>query len=151
MRFAVILVFCVLTVGCASSKETPQTTRYVVKKEHLFDNFTKNIKFKSGTDELKNSYSQEFQDLVKLMKELDGWNYYIFNINGHTDSVGAMELNRILSKKRADKIRRILIEKGVDSTYIRTYGYGEEFPISTNKTREGRELNRRIEIKAVPR
>jgi len=68
-------------------------------------------------------------------------------IVGHTDSFGDAEVNRALSVERANSVGRALAEThGVDSSRITTEGFGEEQPIASNATIEGRRANRRVEI-----
>lgn len=71
-------------------------------------------------------------------------------INGHTDSTGGATANQTLSKMRADKVRKFLIEVGgISSSKIQSRGFGESRPVATNKTKVGRAENRRVEIKIV--
>ena len=67
-------------------------------------------------------------------------------IEGHTDSIGSDEFNRVLSKKRADAVKEALVGKGVDSDRIVTEGYGKQFPVASNDTESGRQMNRRVEV-----
>ncbi len=67
-------------------------------------------------------------------------------IGGHTDSVGEDAYNQTLSLRRADAVRDYLIRSGIDENRIITRGHGEFYPVATNSTREGRQLNRRVEI-----
>ena len=66
-------------------------------------------------------------------------------ISGHTDNVGKPKANKLLSKKRAQTCRKYLISKGIDGKRIKAVGRGDEQPIDTNTTEEGRQRNRRIE------
>ena len=67
-------------------------------------------------------------------------------IEGHTDSVGSDEINLALSQKRADAVKEVLTAKGISSDRILTKGYGKKFPIASNDTDSGRQLNRRVEV-----
>lgn len=67
-------------------------------------------------------------------------------LEGHTDSTGAEAYNQKLSERRADAVKKVLVDEfGVDSSRITTEGRGEAQPIADNKTREGRAQNRRVE------
>jgi outer membrane protein OmpA-like peptidoglycan-associated protein len=66
-------------------------------------------------------------------------------IAGHTDNAGNPKTNKALSEKRAQACRDYLISKGVDGSRITAIGYGDERPIASNDTAEGRQQNRRIE------
>jgi len=67
-------------------------------------------------------------------------------IAGHTDSIGSDAYNFALSQRRAQSVKDKLLAKGVPSDRLFTKGYGEERPIATNQTAEGRAANRRVEI-----
>ena len=68
-------------------------------------------------------------------------------VEGHTDSIGSAEANQDISEKRANAVKEYLVSKGIDGSRIQTKCYGKTKPIATNKTREGRAKNRRIEIR----
>jgi outer membrane protein OmpA-like peptidoglycan-associated protein len=65
------------------------------------------------------------------------------DIQGHTDDVGNDEDNLILSKNRARVVYAYLVERGIAASRMTHHGYGENQPIATNKTEEGRAKNRR--------
>jgi outer membrane protein OmpA-like peptidoglycan-associated protein len=66
-------------------------------------------------------------------------------ISGHTDNVGNKAANKALSENRAKACRQYLIKKGIDGSRIEAVGYGDEKPVASNDTAEGRQENRRIE------
>ena len=66
-------------------------------------------------------------------------------IAGHTDNQGNPKANKTLSQKRAEACRDYLAKHGIDKGRIEAQGYGDEQPIASNDTDEGRSLNRRIE------
>jgi outer membrane protein OmpA-like peptidoglycan-associated protein len=75
----------------------------------------------------------------------------IVDIDGNTDSTGSRELNMSLSKQRADAVKKYLVEKfHFPPERIRTVGNGPDNPVATNDTPEGREKNRRTDIKVYP-
>ncbi len=67
-------------------------------------------------------------------------------IEGFTDSTGTPEYNKGLSERRALAVRNALLDKGVESNRVDIRGYGIEFPVATNATAAGRQMNRRVEI-----
>jgi NitT/TauT family transport system substrate-binding protein len=72
----------------------------------------------------------------------------VVDIEGNTDSTGTRELNMRLSKERAESVKRYLVEKyGFPRNRMRTAGNGPDRPVDTNATPEGREKNRRTDIK----
>ena len=70
-------------------------------------------------------------------------------VSGHTDSRGSETYNQQLSERRAESVRKYLIEQGVSEQRLLAVGYGESNPIDTNKTPEGREANRRVEFNLI--
>jgi OOP family OmpA-OmpF porin len=68
---------------------------------------------------------------------------------GHTDSIGTEAYNQKLSERRAAAVKAYLVGKGIDPNRIYTEGKGKTQPIASNKTREGRAKNRRVEIEIV--
>lgn len=71
-------------------------------------------------------------------------------VEGHTDSTGSVELNDRLSQDRADAVREYLIAQGVPAENVQAVGRGEQEPVATNDTVEGRANNRRVEIIVEP-
>jgi OOP family OmpA-OmpF porin len=65
---------------------------------------------------------------------------------GHTDSIGTDAYNQKLSERRAAAVKEYLVSKGVPASKITTIGKGESQPVATNKTSEGRQKNRRVDI-----
>lgn len=78
-----------------------------------------------------------------FMKESPAYDAIII---GHADSTGPTAYNQKLSERRAEKVKSLLIDKGIAKDRLSTQGEGEKMPIATNKTREGRAENRRIEV-----
>ena len=70
-------------------------------------------------------------------------------VEGHTDSIGSDQYNQKLSERRANAVRKYLIEKGIASPRIQVVGYGEHRPIADNTTKEGRAINRRAEFEVT--
>lgn len=68
-------------------------------------------------------------------------------IGGHTDSVGSDAYNQKLSERRARSVYAYLVARGIDPSRMQSRGYGETQPVDTNETNEGREVNRRVELK----
>ncbi len=68
-------------------------------------------------------------------------------VEGHTDSIGSNEKNKALSEKRAESVKKYLVSQGLsEELRIDTEGYGSDRPLTTNKTKEGRATNRRVDI-----
>lgn len=107
----------------------------------------RNVNFTSGTTEFSNEKSIEV--IEKLTEYLNQNQAIRVRINGHTDAQGNAKTNLALSQRRAKTIASLLIEQGIDAGRIESSGYGEEKPIATNKTAEGRAQNRRVEFEVV--
>ena len=67
-------------------------------------------------------------------------------LEGHADSVGAMDANQKLSEERAAEIGKALVARGVPEPRIRTSGFSSRRPVASNTTEDGRRLNRRVEV-----
>jgi len=98
----------------------------------------------NSTKEIKNKEILAYLD--ELAAKLKANNKLHVNLIGHTDNVGNDKANLKLSKKRADRIKTILINKGVNNNQMTSSGKGESEPIADNNTASGRQKNRRVEI-----
>lgn len=67
-------------------------------------------------------------------------------VEGYTDSTGGDELNQRLSEQRADGVRDFLLTQGVNSQTMTALGYGKTYPVASNDSSAGRQLNRRVEL-----
>ena len=92
----------------------------------------------------KSSYDvlNEVAEVLRTNPSITG-----LRVEGHTDSRGSARYNKKLSQRRADSVRRFLIDHGISGDRLESVGFGEEEPIDTNKTREGRSNNRRVEFR----
>ncbi len=70
-------------------------------------------------------------------------------IAGHTDSVGSDEYNMGLSQRRTETVVKYLVDKGANPDNLTAKGYGESEPVATNDTADGREANRRVELRIL--
>ena len=68
---------------------------------------------------------------------------------GHADWIGSDAYNQKLSVRRAESVKAYLVSKGVEPNRIYTEGKGEKQPVASNKTKEGRAKNRRVEIEVI--
>lgn len=100
----------------------------------------------------KYNVKEMYYELLENLKEYVLSNNYDVTIIGHTDYMGSDSYNIALGQRRADSVKRKLIEFGLPSDRILgTQSRGEREPIATNSTSEGRAQNRRIEFKLVRR
>lgn len=89
-------------------------------------------------------------DLYTLANSLNRYPETTVNVIGHTDNVGAAAYNQSLSQRRAQSVSSVLINAGVAAYRVRSIGRGEDAPVATNLTPEGRAQNRRVEIIITP-
>ena len=89
------------------------------------------------------------EELDQLYKHLEANSTLKIEIYGHTDSIGLEARNQELSEQRAKAVLDYLIEKGLNATRIKSFGFGNTQPISDNDTEEGRQLNRRVAFKLI--
>jgi general secretion pathway protein A len=102
------------------------------------------IYFKHNSNEISEQAYQRLDQIFQIISEYPNSEVII---QGYTDSFGDFTYNRTLSKLRADNVRFYFISKGIDPSRINAVGLGAQNFIATNETREGRNLNRRVEIK----
>ena len=93
--------------------------------------------------------SEEIGKLNEVVSFAEKYKDAQLKSDGHTCSIGTEAYNQKLSERRAESVKAYLIKKGVAADRITTAGYGESKPMADNKTREGRELNRRVEVCTV--
>jgi OOP family OmpA-OmpF porin len=106
----------------------------------------KDLHFDFDKAVIKKQYNKSLDKIVEILKKNPFLNA---EIQGHTDNRGSRNYNQKLSEKRAKAVARYLIQHGVRASRISYVGYGYEIPIATNKTEEGRSLNRRVQIKPM--
>jgi outer membrane protein OmpA-like peptidoglycan-associated protein len=85
--------------------------------------------------------------LLELVKQLQDQPQLSIELEGYTDSTGPGLYNIQLSQRRAETVRRFLVEKGVEISRIHSIGLGDIRPVADNKTKQGRDQNRRVSIR----
>ncbi len=101
------------------------------------------INFDTNKADIKTEYNDEIAKFVLFMNTFP---IYKAEIDGHTDNVGDAAANKKLSAERAESVKERFVKEGVAADRMTTQGYGEEKPVSSNETAEGRDENRRIEV-----
>ncbi len=86
-----------------------------------------------------------YTELNRVAAVLNKYPQTRIQVAGHTDSRGAEDYNQQLSEKRANAVKNVLIQNGVDGNRIQAIGYGESMPVSSDYAR-----NRRVEIVIIP-
>lgn len=116
--------------------------QFEAPKSFVLDNCT----FESGKATLKPEAYAVLDDLVEYLKRKDDER---IEVGGHTDNVGKAEANMILSTNRANTVREYLLLKGIAIERVTSKGYGLTVPIAENDGDEGRQMNRRTEVKIL--
>jgi outer membrane protein OmpA-like peptidoglycan-associated protein len=106
------------------------------------------VNFKVNSSILNDDAKAKLDELATKALSTKG---YVIEIAGFTDATGGVAKNRLLSQHRADSVIRYLVENHQIPLrrIITPYGYGKTNPIADNSTREGREQNRRVEVKLL--
>ena len=104
------------------------------------------IRFRSDSDLLTDEGIEVVAQLANLIRKCPGLRFHII---GHTDSSGGFRHNKELSERRAETVKNALVGAGIGADRLTTEGAGESFPLMSNRTEEGRAVNRRIEVKVI--
>lgn len=114
------------------------------QKSFVFEN----LNFESGTAKLTPESKPALNDLVEILKAYPSVQV---RLEGHTDNVGVPAENKKLSLARAEATKELIVVSGIDASRITTAAYGEEKPIASNQTEEGKAQNRRLELVVTKR
>jgi OOP family OmpA-OmpF porin len=119
-----------------AAKPAPASVKQtvVIQADALFD-FDKSVVRPDGK-----------KNIDDALAKLAGVDVEMVIATGHTDNVGTDAYNQKLSERRAAAVKEYLVSKGIATSKITTLGKGESQPVATNKTKEGRQKNRRVDI-----
>ncbi len=117
------------------------------KGEDIVLNMPGNITFRTGSADLNSQFFKVLDGVAQVTRKYDKT---IIEVAGHTDNVGGADYNKQLSQRRADAVAQYLRSKGVMDARIITAAGGEEHPIASNSTEQGRTANRRVEVTLAP-
>jgi OmpA-OmpF porin, OOP family len=101
------------------------------------------IYFDTGKSVVKPESNPSLEEITKLMKQQPALMLYVV---GHTDYVGALESNLKLSADRADAVVKALVGRGIAAARLKAAGVGPYCPVASNRTDEGKAMNRRVEL-----
>ena len=120
----------------APARPAPSSVRQsvVIQADALFD-FDKSVVRPDGK-----------RAIDEALGKIQGMDVEMVIATGHTDSIGTERYNQKLSERRAAAVKAYLVSKGIPASKITTIGKGESQPVATNKTAEGRQKNRRVDI-----
>jgi outer membrane protein OmpA-like peptidoglycan-associated protein len=104
------------------------------------------LDFETGSATLKPTSAEQLKNIAEIMK---AYPKVALKIGGYTDNTGNAGANLKLSKKRAENTMQELVKLGVDAKRLAAEGYGEKYPVADNSTEEGRQKNRRIDLRVT--
>jgi outer membrane protein OmpA-like peptidoglycan-associated protein len=121
--------------GCPHYKLVVVTENKIELKQTVYFDFNK-ATIRSVSFALLDDVAKALSDNPRIKVE----------IQGHTDIVGGDDYNKKLSQKRAESVKAYLVKKGIDESRMVPKGYGHDVPIADDRTKEGRDQNRRVEF-----
>lgn len=114
---------------------------------NLILNMPGNVTFDTDQSAIRSSFYPVLNSVTLVLKE---YPKTIIEVLGHTDSTGSDTYNLQLSKDRASSVAAYLAAQGIDQRRLLSQGFGKRAPIADNSTPEGRQANRRVELRLVP-
>lgn len=101
------------------------------------------VHFVLNSTEFVGNYDRNIEEFVNFLKENPQAN---ITIQGHACNLGTEAHNMVLSKRRAETVRNLLVKKGIAKKRVKVEAYGYSRPMASNDTEEGRAQNRRVEV-----
>jgi len=132
---------CPTVPGTEANRGCPEVKREV---RQLLQKAMQGIEFETGKAKIKKK-SYALLDKIAVIF-IENENYRI-EVQGHTDNTGKASANKKISEQRAKEVMKYMEKKGVPAERMTAVGYGQEQPIADNKTKAGRQKNRRVEFK----
>ena len=125
------------STGCPAVKPSGKTARYKLV-----------IEFDSDSASVKPVYYVQFKSRVEEIKKANPYLEVIrVEVKGHSDGTGKGAYNFELSQRRAQAVKNFVFSQfGVDAGIIKVQAFGEKSPVASNRTRSGRQKNRRVEV-----
>lgn len=115
--------------------------------DEILLNMPGNVTFQVDRDEIRPGFFETLSSVGLVLEEFD---QTLVEVSGHTDSSGGDAHNLALSQRRAESVAEYLASQGVQRERLLPEGYGESHPIADNRSEQGRQLNRRVEITLSP-
>ncbi len=134
---------CPNTPGPVSNEGCPEIEKEV---QEILKTAFENLEFETAKDIIKDESIPSLTELAEVLVKKPEWK---LQIAGHTDNVGDAQANLVLSKKRAESVKRFMVSKGIDAERLSVLYFGETQPIADNSTPEGRQKNRRVEMTII--
>lgn len=138
---------CPTVPGVPEYKGCPPPPPMKEKERKIIEKAFSSLEFATAKDIIKPVSFPSLNELAKLLIEhKKDWK---ITLSGHTDSQGDDDKNMLLSEKRSKSVKAYLMKKGVPEENIITEWFGETMPIADNDTPQGRQKNRRVEMKVT--
>ena len=102
-----------------------------------------NLNFQTGSDQITSESQIQLDNLVSVLNAYENVN---IRVAGHTDNTGDAATNKTISEDRSKSVKAYLVNKGIAGSRIEAVGFGQENPIASNDSVEGRAQNRRVEV-----
>ena len=134
---------CPLSPGSADAKGCPKAVRLEEKQIKILSR----IRFRSGKAKLMRS-AEPILEEVRAVLQANPW-IKLIRVEGHTDDRGSAKFNLKLSQRRAGAVTAWFEQRGVDPNRLQAQGFGEDRPLTDNRTKQGRSENRRVEFHIV--
>jgi outer membrane protein OmpA-like peptidoglycan-associated protein len=125
----------------AGGFNTASTT--VTVKRIVIDHMTLRLNFDTAKSDIRKADIPELEKAAAFLKKYPNSKV---SVEGHTDNRGSVKYNQGLSERRAQAVKKYLVEKGEKTDRIAVVGKGEADPIAENKTKQGQFENRRVEV-----
>lgn len=133
-------------VVIAEDKDIQQVAAVEQKADMAVLSFKEPINFATNSDQLDADSTARIKQVANALKKYPDTS---IRVAGHTDSTGNAAYNVDLSQRRAKAVAMALVDEGVAADKVSFVGHGASKPIATNKTREGRAQNRRVELEVT--
>ena len=91
-----------------------------------------------------------YTEIDRVSSVMQHYPQTLIQVEGHTDNIGTETYNMDLSRKRAQAVSDLLVQRSISSQRVNIMAFGESNPIASNNTETGRQMNRRVEIKITP-
>lgn len=115
--------------------------------DHIVLNMPSNITFATDSASIQPAFYPTLNSVALVLKR---YNKTLVDVYGHTDSTGGYEHNMDLSRRRAQSVADYLVAQGTESQRFAAIGQGPSQPVASNDTPDGRQQNRRVEIRLSP-
>ncbi|MBT8304707.1 MAG: OmpA family protein [Bacteroidia bacterium] len=134
---------CPTVAGSIDNFGCPLDEQISKQDEEKINYFARTLLFQYGKTTLRSSDKAALDEVVAIMNT---YPFSKFSIEGHTDNSSGPAFNLRLSLNRAKAVKDYLVSQGIDPDRLSAQGFGEGRPIASNSTKEGRRMNRRVEI-----